>query len=184
MTIANVAPTVGSFAGATLIRGERYAASGSFSDPGADSWTATVNYGDGSGTQSLALAGTDFSLAHTYETSGTFTVTVMVQDDESGHGTRSATVVVASAEEAIGTLSDRVIAMASAGTLSRGESNALDASLRNALKSLDNDNPTPARNQLEAFVNKVDAMQRSGRLDAGSAAVLTSYAQRIVASLM
>ena len=184
VTIANVAPTVGSFAGGAIIRGERYAASGGFTDPGADSWTATVNYGDGSGAQSLALSGTAFSLAHTYETAGTFTVTVTVQDDEAGSGMRSATVVVASAAEAIGTLSERVSAMASAGTLSRGESNALDASLRNALKSLDKDNPTPARNQLEAFVNKVDAMQQSGRLDAALATALSSYAQRIIASMM
>ena len=184
VTIANVPPAVGSFDGASIIRGERYAASGVFTDPGADSWTATVNYGDGSGAQPLALAGKAFSLAHTYETAGNFTVTVRVQDDESGSDVGVATVIVASAGDAITTLSERVSAMASAGTLSRGESNALDASLRNALKSLDKDNPTPARNQLEAFVNKVDAMQRSGRLDAVSATALTRYAERIIASIM
>src|SRR5262245_13382996 len=35
--------------GATLV------ASGSFSDPGADTWTATVDYGDGQGAVPLAL---------------------------------------------------------------------------------------------------------------------------------
>lgn len=184
VTIANVAPTVGTFDGGSIIRGERYTATGGFTDPGADTWTATVNYGDGSGAQPLALAGKSFSLAHTYEAAGTFTVTVTVRDDDSGSGARSSIVVVASADEAIATLSERVSALASAGTLTRGESNALDASLRNALKSLDKDNPTPARNQLEAFVNKVDAMQRSGRLDAAAAEALISYAQRIIASIV
>ena len=49
-TVANVAPIVGAFAGATLLPGETYTASGSFTDPGADPWTATVDYGDGTGT--------------------------------------------------------------------------------------------------------------------------------------
>jgi DNA/RNA endonuclease G (NUC1) len=183
VAIANVAPTVGGFAGATIIRGEGYRSSGSFTDPGADSWTATVSYGDGSGTQPLALSGTSFSLAHAYGTAGTFTVTVTVRDDDGGSSSRTATVVVASAAEAIGTLSDDVAALGRAGTIANGESNALDASLRNALKSLDKDDPVPAANELEAFVNKVEAMQQSGRLDAANAGALTAYARRIVASI-
>ena len=184
VSIANVAPAIASFAGATIIRGETYGSSGTFTDPGADTWTATVNYGDGSGTQTLALSGKSFSLAHTYATAGTVTVTVTVQDDELGTASRTATVVIASAADAIGTLSSQVTALQTAGTLSNGESNALDASLRNALKSLDKDNPTPARNQLEAFINKVQAMQQSGRLDASNASALIAYAQRIIASII
>jgi DNA/RNA endonuclease G (NUC1)/PKD repeat protein len=182
--VTNVAPIVSAIAGATILRGENYSATGTFADPGADSWTATVNYGDGTGTQPLALAGTGFSLAHRYATAGTFTVTVTVKDDEQGTGSRTTTVVVTGADEAIDALSRQVRALQTTGTLTGGESNALDASLRNALKSLDKDNPTPARNQLEAFVNKVQAMQQSGRLDAASAAALIGYAQRIVASII
>ena len=51
VTIANVAPVVGSLAGADLIATETYAATGSFADPGDESWSATVDYGDGSGAQ-------------------------------------------------------------------------------------------------------------------------------------
>lgn len=183
VTIANVAPTVGTFAGATIIRGESYGTTGGFTDPGADTFTATVNYGDGSGTQPLTLSGTSFSLAHSYLAAGTFTVVVTVVDDDLGTSSRSSTVVVASAAEAIGTLSTKAAALAADGTISNGESNALDASLRNALKSLDKDNPTPARNQLEAFINKVEAMQQSGRLDATTANALITYARRIITSI-
>ena len=179
VTIANVAPTVDGFAGTTILRGERYDASGTFSDPGADSWTATVNYGDGSGARSLALSGKSFTLSHAYATPGTFGITVSVRDDDAGTGTRTVTVVVLSADQAIDVLSDNV----RAANLSPGESNALDASLRAALKSLDKDNPTPAQNQLEAFINKVEAMQQSARITAATATALTDYARRIVASM-
>jgi len=40
--------------------------SSTFTDPGADTWTANVNYGDGSGVQPLVLTGKTFSLSHVY----------------------------------------------------------------------------------------------------------------------
>ena len=111
---------MGSFAGATIIRSESYGSSGAFTDPGADAWTATVNYGDGSGTQSLALSGKSFSLAHSYATAGTFTVTVTVQDDDLGTGSRTGTAVVLSAAEAIGSLSEKFAACMSHPLHGRG----------------------------------------------------------------
>jgi PKD domain-containing protein/galactose oxidase-like protein/Kelch motif protein len=93
-TIANVAPRVGAFAGATLTAGGTYLATGAFSDPGADVWTATVDYGDGSGVQALALFGTRFSLSHVYAAAGTRVVTVTLRDDDGGVGAAQATVVV------------------------------------------------------------------------------------------
>jgi PKD repeat protein len=91
--VNNVAPAV-SAAGGTLDEGSPFASSGSFSDPGADSWTATVDYGDGSGVQPLALAGNGFSLNHVYANSGTYSVTVTVTDDDGGVGSTTVPVVV------------------------------------------------------------------------------------------
>ncbi len=53
-------------------------------DPGADTWTGTVNYGDGTGDQTLALdqANKTFDLLHTYTVDGAFTVTVTLSDDD------------------------------------------------------------------------------------------------------
>ena len=60
---------------------------GSFSDPGADTWTGTVDYGDGSGVQALALnPGKTFDISHAYGHAGDYTVTVTVSDDDSGVG--------------------------------------------------------------------------------------------------
>jgi len=93
-TVANVAPVVSALANVTLHLGESYAAEGSFTDPGADTWTAMVNYGDGSGDQPLALTGTTFHLSHAYPAgqAGPFTVRVTVRDDDGDAGTAEATV--------------------------------------------------------------------------------------------
>ncbi len=92
-TIANVAPAISTIAGATQFVGETYSASGSFTDPGSDTWTATVNYGDNTGTANLPLSGKNFSLSHVYNTVGTFTVTVTVNDGAQS-ASRTASVVV------------------------------------------------------------------------------------------
>ncbi len=68
--------------------GDTFTDTGSFIDPGADTWTATVDYGDGSGVQPLALnADKTFSLSHVYGVSGTYSITVTVNDGDGGVGT-------------------------------------------------------------------------------------------------
>jgi DNA/RNA endonuclease G (NUC1) len=183
ITVNNVAPQVAAFAGASILRGEVYEAAGSFTDPGADTFTATVNYGDGTGTHPLTLSGNSFSLAHTYATTGTFTVTVTITDDDGGSTPRTASVTVTSTAAAINVLAAKVAALEAAGTMTKGEANALDASLKNALKSVQNGDEAAARGQLGAFINKIEAMQQSGRLDAATAAALIDYASRVIASI-
>ena len=62
--------------------GTDFAASGSFSDPDTPSFTATVDFGDGTGDQALLLNpdGT-FDLFHTFADNGSYTITVAVRDD-------------------------------------------------------------------------------------------------------
>lgn len=65
--------------------GDTWTRSGSFSDVGTqDTHTATVDYDEGDGPIALTLAGFDFDLSNTYETDGTFTVEVVVADDDLG----------------------------------------------------------------------------------------------------
>jgi hypothetical protein len=94
VNVTNVAPSLSVGADATLNEGDLFARSGSFTDPGADTWTATVNYGDGGGAQALALAGKNFNLAHTYLDNGLNTVKVVVTDDDAGVGSDDAAVTV------------------------------------------------------------------------------------------
>jgi hypothetical protein len=95
VNVSNVAPTVNLAPTAILNEGSTFTGTGSFTDPGADTWTATVDYGDGSGLQTLALnPDKTFTLSHLYAVSGSFTVTVSVQDDDGGVGTGSVRVGV------------------------------------------------------------------------------------------
>ena len=183
ITVSNVAPAVTSFAGATILRGETYASNGTFTDPGADTHTATVNYGDGSGSMPLPLGATAFALSHAYGSAGTFTVTVTVTDDEGDSASRTATVTVLSATSAIGVLSGNVDALVAAGTIISAEAHALQVSLDAALRSLEKGNAAPAGNQLEAFINKVEALRGSGRISAATAQALIDYASRAIASI-
>lgn len=183
VTVMNVAPTVAAFAGAQLLPGETYAAGGAFADPGADAWTATVDYGDGTGAQPLALAGNTFSLAHVYAAPGTYAVTVTVRDGDGGEGVRTATVTVLSGAQAVSSLLTQVQALATAGTLPNGSVSALSATLNAAAASLARGNETSARGQLGAFVNQVRALVSSGRLGAAEGDALTAAAERILRSL-
>jgi DNA/RNA endonuclease G (NUC1) len=179
--VSNVAPDIGAFPGATLLPGETYDATGSFTDPGADPWTATIDYGDGSGVKPLALAGKSFRLSHTYNVAGTFTVTVRVSDDDATT-TRQQTVTVLThaqgARKAAGMIEDLV----RDGTLARGVGNSLTAKLDAAAKQFERGHVTPAVNQLEAFLHELDALVRSDRLRAADAEPPRSLVRRVIRS--
>jgi Putative Ig domain/PKD domain/RTX calcium-binding nonapeptide repeat (4 copies) len=96
VTVDNVAPSVSLTGPTALTEGDTFAGSGSFTDPGADTWTATVNYGDGSGDQPLALnPDHTFALSHLYADNGAYSVTVTVIDDDGGVGVQTLNVAVA-----------------------------------------------------------------------------------------
>ena len=183
VTIANVAPVVAAFDGADLIATETYAVTGSFADPGNETWSATVDYGDGSGAQPLALSGKSFSLSHAYADTGTFTVTVQVQDDAGGSGTATATVRVASSAATVQQLGQMVAGLLAHGDLTRGEATALQASLDAAARQIGRGDASAARGELGAFINKVNAEVASGRLSASAGQALITLAQRLIATL-
>ena len=81
LMINDVIPTVNLGGTAVTFNGLDFSQGGSFTDPGPDTWTAAVNYGDGTGSQPLSLnADKTFSLSHQYPKSGTYTVKVTVND--------------------------------------------------------------------------------------------------------
>ena len=176
VTILNVAPTIAALAGATLLPGETYSAASSFTDPGADVWSATVNYGDGSSTNALTLAGKTFSLSHTYQSAGSFAVSVDVSDG-SATSTQSAAVVVLTPLSVVQSVMQQVDALTNA------PGNSLHAKLDAAAKQIQAGKNTPAANQLNAFLNELDALVRSGRLSEAQAAPLRDAVNRVIASV-
>ncbi|HEY0673939.1 MAG TPA: DNA/RNA non-specific endonuclease [Longimicrobiales bacterium] len=180
--VSNVAPQITGFAGATLLPGESYNASGSFTDPGADAWSATVNYGDGGGAGALALSGQSFTLAHTYLTAGTFTVTVAVSDDDAT-STRTASVTVLSIEQALADAGEMIAALAASGVISGGNAKSLQFKIDAANEQLAMGNNATAANQLNALLNEVAALVGSSRLTAQQAQPLRSMITRVIASI-
>ena len=194
VAVANVAPELTAFAGATILRGETYLASGTFADPGADTWSATVQWGADAAPQALALNGKSFSLAHAYSIAGTYTVTVRVADDDASAG-RSATVVVHSAEEGVAILAANARTLVNGGVLtiagvtvprgqlSAGEGASLMAKLNAARENILIGERTAATNQLGAFINEIDALIGSDRLSASLGDAFRLYARRVIRAL-
>jgi polyhydroxyalkanoate synthesis regulator phasin len=179
-TVSNVAPTVAAISGATLLPGETFSASGSFADPGADTWTATVDYGDGGGAGALALTGKTFTLSHVYATAGTFTVTVRVTDDDVTSSQTTTVKVLTLAEAATNaiTLVERLVAE---GKASAGNGKSLTSKLEGIQKAFEDGNTNAASGKLRALLNELDAMIRSGRLSEEDAAPLHALLERLIA---
>ena len=70
VTVANVAPVVAAVPDGSLNVGATYTVNGSFADPGDDTWTATVVWGDGSAPEVVPLSSRDFTLTHIYTAGG------------------------------------------------------------------------------------------------------------------
>jgi len=93
---ANAPPAVHPILDATTDEGDTFAQVGSFEDPDvSDSWIGTVDYGDGSGVQSLTLSpDKTFSLDHLYRDDGIYEVIVTVTDSWAESSTSIFTLTV------------------------------------------------------------------------------------------
>lgn len=82
--VFNMPPNVNAGVNAVATVGVVFARAGSFADSDPDAWTATVDYGDGSGVRALPLnPDHTYMLSHTYAAAGKYTVAVTIDD---GHG--------------------------------------------------------------------------------------------------
>jgi PKD repeat protein len=90
VTVNNVAPTITMPPNGSVAFPATWSGNGSFTDPGVnDTFTGTVDYGDGSGQVALTLnANKTFSLSKAYAQGGTYTVTVRINDNGGGQSAR------------------------------------------------------------------------------------------------
>ena len=101
--VLNVAPFVTlnkSGVPVVLKVGESLTVSGSFTDPGKDTWTAKVDFDDGAGSKPLALkSDKTFLVKHSFNKPGTYLVEVDILDDDDGSGKAGLLVEVEEEEE-------------------------------------------------------------------------------------
>src|SRR6266849_1300234 len=144
---------------------------GTFTDAGSvvdTSYTTTWSWGDGSPNS----AGN--SATHAYASGGTYTVTLTVADDDGAAGSATTTVTVLTPAAA---LAKRTAFVSAQSGLNNGQKNSLLAKLNAAAESAQRENFGAACNQLNAFVNEVDADQKTGRISSGDAATMTDAAR-------
>jgi DNA/RNA endonuclease G (NUC1) len=181
--VANVAPLIAPLPADTLLPGGRYSPDGSFTDPGADVWSATVDYGDGSGPLALALDGKTFALSHTYCVAGAYAIDVQVSDDDVT-ASRSQTVTVLTPGQALRVrLIVAVQHLVDAGRLSPDVGAALIARLQAAADQMDAGHTLPARLQLRVLIVELRALLRSGRLSPDDEAAVQDALDRLLGCL-
>lgn len=146
------------------------------SDP--DGTIASVQWdfnGDGTVDQTTTTLTTSF----TYTIAGTFTPMVTVMDNAGATASASTTVTVQTPAQAINALISSIQGL----PLNAGQKNSLIGKLNAASASIDKGKLTAACNQLNAFMNEVNALVQSKRLNAATANMLISEAQGIKAAL-
>ncbi len=118
ISVDNAAPTVDVPSSAELNEGDTLTMSGSFADPGTDTWTATVDYGDGTLSEDVTLSTDEtFDLSHVYADDGTYTAVVTVEDEDGGIGRAEIAVTVSNLAPTVRADADRTILVRDTVTL-------------------------------------------------------------------
>lgn len=190
MTVAgaNVAPTAkvnGVTASAPLVVTAQgnLTLSGTFSDPGVlDTHSVTWNFGDGhTAASSFGPGGfAGFTTTHAYAAAGSYTATLTVTDDDGGVGRASVTVSVQTPQQALGSIAAFV---QSRGSLNAGQRGSLLAKLNAAGAAVGRGDTTAAHNQLNAFVNELQADVASGKLSSADASTLQAAVNAVQAAM-
>jgi len=153
--------------------------------------TGTASWSDGGAGGSFSNSGSCTLLSGTCSivyapasTLGSVTITATYGGDPThagSSGTSSLTVLTPAQA------TQNLIKLVDSLNLPKGITNSLDAKLRAAINSLNRGNPTPAKNQLNAFINEVKAQtakaQTAKKITSTQAAQLIAAASDIIKAL-
>jgi len=179
ITGANVAPSakIASISWTpqlVLTTNESVSFAGTFTDPGTlDTHTAGWNFGDGATASGL-------SATHSYSAAGSYTVTFTVTDDDNGVGQATTTVTIQTPEQALTSIAGYVQSLKS---LNNGQKNSLTAKLDAAGASIARGDAGSATNQLDAFLNELQADLTTGRITSDDMTTLRSSIHDVQAAL-
>ncbi|HYJ39766.1 MAG TPA: DNA/RNA non-specific endonuclease [Steroidobacteraceae bacterium] len=182
VNVTNVAPVVGAVPDGELNVGATYTATGSFTDPGADAWTATVNWGDGSALEQVALSGRSFSLTHIYMAAGTYTVSIDIVDDDAA-GSDAHTVTVAQPAPGLAEALPLIDQLIASRKMPRAVGLVLKAEIIAAQVLIGRGNAPAATGLLRAIVAEIDFLVRLRVVNAGDVAPLRSLLVGVIGTL-
>jgi PKD domain len=170
--VATIAPMPGSLVTAAF---ETLNFNGSFTDADtADNYTMTWSFGDGS-------SATGRSASHAYSLPGTYTVKFQVSDGEGGVGQATTTVLVQTTQQALGRIEGYV--QNSLPGLNAGEKNSLMVKLHNAEAAAARGDNNAASNELNAFLNELQADVTAGKVSPAAAEPLRTAVHLVQGSL-
>ena len=172
-TAAPVAAVDGPYA---ALENESITMSGAGStDPDGDALTYDWTFGDGQ-------TGTGVSVAHDYETGGTYQIRLVVTDIRGLADTVTTQAVIQTPAQAAGDAITMIQQLVADGSLNKGNANALIAKLQAAIASLGNGDTNAAIGQLNAVINQINDFETQGTLSSGDAAELRELVTRIIQS--
>ena len=171
-TITSIAPADPALT--ILITAETLNFGGTYSDPAAETHTFRWDFGDGS------PSSTTLTASHAYTVAKTYTVTLSVMDDEGVTGTATATVKVLSTQDVLAAMVGYVQGIT---TLNAGQQNSLIAKLNAASDAVARGNNQAAHNQLNAFLNELQADLQTGKISKGAYNALRADAHAVMAAM-
>ena len=143
---------------------------GTDNDPSPEGHTYHWDFGDGT-------TSTTESATHSYAAGGVYTVTLTVTDDEGTVGLAATTTVkVLTPQQSLDAMIKYVQALKS---LSAGQQNSLIVKLQAAADALARGDNRASHNQLNAFINELDADLKAGKMSAGDYNTLRADAHAV-----
>lgn len=146
----------------------------------------TVQVTDFAGNTSIAAGqGVSFGVAFLGFTSpsGISRIEVLSVGGTGGPLVLSAVFYGVTLQQAVQLLTDEIADLVASGVLNQGQGNSLTAKLQAAINSLNNGNTTAACNQLQAFINQVNALISRGVLSLAEGQPLVNVADDIANEL-